>query len=284
LRLADGFSHARASAFAFALLLIEGVITVVGLAVASGSSAFSRTVIDVLEAVAPGPAGHLLTSAVHQAQDAGAKHQYLGLSLGLLACLITGSTALGQFERSCNRIYGVERDRPTLKKYGRALALTVTVGVVATAGVVMLVLGRPIAHAMSDSSLTTWNLLRWPLAVVLLVVATAGLLKWCPNRRQPGLSWLLYGAAVSVALTVLASLLLTAFFWWSTTFGETYGPLAGMIALMLWCAAVASGTLFGVAVAAELEYVRAGSRGSTDPRDSELPSLRQADADSMARP
>ena len=50
------------------------------------------------------------------------------LFLGLLGTLVTGTTAMGQIERGFNRIYGIEQDRPTLEKYGRALLLAVGAG------------------------------------------------------------------------------------------------------------------------------------------------------------
>jgi len=266
LRVADGFSHARASAFALALLLVEALIALLGLAVALGSSGFSRTVTDVLQAAVPGPAGQLLTSAARQAQEAGSSDQYTALIIGLVASLITGTTAFGQFERSCNRIYGVEQDRESAKKYTRAFLLTVTVGVVASLGVTMLVLGRPIAEAIEDSwAGDVWLVVRWPLAVVLLVLATTAMLRWSPNRRQPGYTWLVYGAGVSVLLTVAASVALALFFRWSTTFGDTYGPLAGMIGLLLWCYAVAAAGLFGIAITAQLEYERVSGTPAADP-------------------
>ena len=44
----------------------------------------------------------------------------------------------------------------------------------------------------------------------------------------------------------------------SKTFGQTYGSLAGLVALQLWTVFSALAILFGVAVAAQLEAVRAG--------------------------
>lgn len=257
LRAADGFSHARALAFALALLMVEGIVIVVGLAVATGSSTFARTVVDVIEGSVPGPAGQVLTSGVRQAQEAGASHQYTALVIGLVAVLVTGATAMGQVERSCNRIYGIDQDRPSLQKYSRAVALAFTAGVIGALGTTMLVLGRPVARAIEGSwAGTLWDLARFPLAVLLLVLGTTVLLKWSPRRRQPGFSWLLYGATLSVMLTVASSLVLALFFRWSTTFGDTYGPLAGMIGLLLWCLALAASSLFGVAITAELELFR----------------------------
>ena len=260
LRQADGFSHARASAFAIALLLVEGTIAVLGLAVALGSSAFSRTITLVAETAVPGPAGHLLTSAARQAQENGTSHQYTALALGLLAAVVTGTTALGQFERSCNRIYGIDTDRPTLRKYGRAFVLAITVGVVSAISVTIMVLGRPITESIEHSSASlVWIWGRWPLAIVVLVAAVTALLKFSPNRRQPGFSWLVVGAAVSVGLMAVASLGLALFFRWSSSFGDTYGPLAGMIGLLLWCFAMSAAGLYGIAITAQVEVERSAS-------------------------
>lgn len=264
LREADGFSHARASAFATALLLVEGMIAVLGLAVALGSSAFSRTIVAVAETAVPGPAGQLLTSAAQQAQETGSANQYTALLVGLSAALITGTTAMGQLERSCNRIYGVDRDRPSVQKYLRALVLAVTVGSVSALAMIAMVLGRPISESVEHSAVSLlWLWGRWPLGALVLIVATTALLKYSPRRRQPRWSWLVYGASISVGLMIVASVALALFFQWSTTFGDTYGPLAGMIGLLLWCYALAAAGLFGIAITAQMEFERSASHELT---------------------
>ena len=86
------------------------------------------------------------------------------------------------------------------------------------------------------------------------------MLRWSPHRRQPEWSWLAYGAALSVAGWVLVTRLRGAALSLSSSFGETYGPLAGIVALQLWTLLSAIAILFGAAVAAQLEAVRAGVR------------------------
>jgi uncharacterized BrkB/YihY/UPF0761 family membrane protein len=44
----------------------------------------------------------------------------------------------------------------------------------------------------------------------------------------------------------------------SSTFGKTYGPLAGIVALMLWALLASISLLFGGAIGAQLEAVRGG--------------------------
>ena len=55
------------------------------------------------------------------------------------------------------------------------------------------------------------------------------------------------------------SLALNAFFGLGSTFGTTYGPLAGIVALAFWALFWSLALLFGAALAAQLEAVRAGA-------------------------
>jgi uncharacterized BrkB/YihY/UPF0761 family membrane protein len=52
----------------------------------------------------------------------------------------------------------------------------------------------------------------------------------------------------------------------STTFGQTYGPLAGFIGVMLWAFLSSIVVFYGLAVAAQLEAVRAGVLSPTEDR------------------
>ena len=47
----------------------------------------------------------------------------------MLAAMVAAAGAMGQIERGANRIYGVERDRPTVRKYLVATGLALTAGV-----------------------------------------------------------------------------------------------------------------------------------------------------------
>jgi len=46
---------------------------------------------------------------------------------------------------------------------------------------------------------------------------------------------------------------------WILTFGQTYGPLAGIVALQIWTFLSSFSIFYGVSVAAELEAIRAGA-------------------------
>jgi YihY family inner membrane protein len=264
-RASDGFSHARSLAFVISLLLVQGLIVLVGLAAALGDSGLSTTIVRAIQETMPGPAGRTLTKAVFRAYVTGASGQYLVLTVLGVTTLITGTTLMGQVERALNRLYGIEQDRPTMEKYGRALVLAVTAGVLAVAAFAMFAVGHGIGQGIGNDTLAqVWRIVRWPLAFVLMAASIALLFRWSPRRHQPAWSWLAFGSTVSVVLWSLVTLGLGLFFQGSTTFSTTYGPLAGMMALLLWALLSSVAILFGAAIAAQLEAVRAGAPAPRD--------------------
>ena len=103
-----------------------------------------------------------------------------------------------------------------------------------------------------------WEFLRWPIGLALMAATIALLFRWSPRRRQPAWSWLAFGAGVSVTLWCAVTVALGAFFGVSSSFGSTYGPLAGIVALLLWSLLSSIALLAGASMAAQLESLRAG--------------------------
>ena len=253
-RAADGFSHARALAFQFALTIVPALITIIGLATALDQDTFTRVVRDVLADLAPGAAGDLITEALQQ--GSASADGTLALLLGGAATLVAGTTAFGQLERGANRIYGVERDRPPLRKYGTAALLFLTAGGALVLAAVLLVAGETLADAAGLGA--AFKIARWPLVLVLLVIALALLFEVTPRRPQPEASWLAVGSGLSALLWLVFTGGLALLIGATENFGATYGPLAGTIAVLLWTLLTALALLLGLAFAAQLEAVRAG--------------------------
>ena len=263
-RFADGFSHSRALAFQLILTLLPSLIAVVGLANVLNEQSFTDVLVTVFEDVAPGPAGQLVIQTLEEGTPAARESGEAALVLGLIAALVAGAGAMGQIERGANRIYGVERDRPTLRKYLLATALTLSAGLAVTAAFLLLVIGAPIGDALvdvtgwSEGLKTTWEILRWPVGAALVAGAVALVFKVSPRRPQPEMSWLALGSLLSVLCWFVFTGLLALYIGASKSFGETYGPLAGVIGLMLWAFATALALFVGLAFAAQLEAERAG--------------------------
>ncbi len=257
-RQGDGFSFARSIAFQGILTLIPGTIFVVGLAAALGEGQIRRAVSTMVDSLAPGPAGEIFRQALAQGSETGSSGNWIAVLVGGIAMLIAAVTATAQLQRGSTRIYGVDQDRPTLLRYATAAALTLTAGVLVAMAFGLTALGGSLGGYFEDPASAVWAWARWPLGILALVIALAGLYSVAPNRRQPTIRWLAVGGFVAAVLWVVSSAALALYLNNSGTFGETYGPLGGFIALALWTQVSAIAVLYGVAVNAELEAERAG--------------------------
>lgn len=145
-RAADGFSHARALAFQIVLTAFPALIAVVGLTLDLDQDDLRRLIQETIRGAAPGSAGEILTQAFQQGSDA-ASDSATAVLVGLGAALIAATGAMGQIERGANRIYGVESDRGTLRKYATAFVLALSVGVLILLAFVMFIAGSAIEDA-----------------------------------------------------------------------------------------------------------------------------------------
>ena len=265
-RYADGFSHSRALAFQASLAVVPFLLALSGLAAGIDHQRPARVIARTIELVsASGGSRDALAAAVLNGQ-ADERTGKIALAVGLFFALLSMSTALAQIDRGTNRIYGITRDRKAVQKYGRALVLTAVLAAPVGVGFLLLVAGGAFADAMqssygwSDGAALTWNLVRWPVGLALLVFTIAVLLDHAPRRRQPALSWLALGAAISVTLAMTATGLLAAYVHLSASFGAIYGPLGGVFALLLWSLLSSIALFLGASVCAQLEHLRAGQR------------------------
>jgi YihY family inner membrane protein len=244
--------------------VVPFLLALTGLAADIDQERPSRVVASTIQAVSPGAGQEdALTGAVSggvSSQEAGE----LALGFGLAFALLSMTTAMAQVERGLNRIYGIRRDRKAVYKYGRAAVMTALLAAPLGLGFLLLVAGGAFGDAMradygwSKRTDLLWDLGRWPLGVLLLVVAIAVTLDHSPRRRQPALSWLALGSGVAVVLSMAATGVLAVYVHLGDSFGDIYGPLAGMFALLLWALMSSIAFFYGAAVCAQLEACRAG--------------------------
>ncbi len=265
-RYGDGFSHARAFALQLALAAVPLVIAGAGLVSALGAESLAEVVARTVVAISPGSSDDLLRQVIIEggAADEGSERGEVVVVLGLGTAFLAATSAFAQLERGANRIYGTERDRPSLRKYGRAMVLTATAGVAMAVGLLCIVAGDAFGEAVEqvyrwgDPAETVWDVLRWPLGLGALFAAVTALFRYAPRRQQPGLSWLAVGAGLTVLGWLIVSVLLGVYISVADNFDDTYGPLTAVMALLLWANLTGVALLAGIALAAQLEAVRAG--------------------------
>jgi YihY family inner membrane protein len=265
---ADGTSYARALGLSSVLSVLPGLVAIAGIVSAFGleeRGLLARS----LQTLAPGPAGRILLSGVSEG-GAGA----VAIAWGVAGTVLSGTLAMVHLERGANRIYGVDEHRSGRRRFAVAFALAATAGLALLFALFVITAGEATA---GSSAGTAWTLLRWPVAVVLVAAPMTAIFRFAPNRRQPNPSWLLSGTVVAVALWLLVTVLLGLAYENVSAPGSTFGPILGVIALLVWAYLTGVAVLYGLAFAAELESERAGQpRPERDGETSEEAPARSA--------
>ncbi|MFF7203507.1 MULTISPECIES: YihY/virulence factor BrkB family protein [unclassified Streptomyces] len=272
-RYADGFSSSRSLGYQVVLGIVPFVIALVGVATTLHTESVGRIVDLTLGRIVPGASSDLIQQALTDtrrsadADRAGAVAMWLGLGFAV----VNLASAMGQIERGCNRIYGIERDRPFLRKYGRGVVLALFAGLPLGGGFLAIVAGQDVGAAVveamgwSPSLLDWWRPLHIPVGVLLAGVASAVIFRWSPRRDQPGYTWLAFGSGIHLILWVAATWLLALYIGESGSFGAVYGPLTAFVALLLWANVTGVALFLGIAFAAQLEAARAGIEDAVRP-------------------
>ncbi|GAA3209980.1 YihY/virulence factor BrkB family protein [Oerskovia jenensis] len=271
LDLAAALTYYAVLASAPALLAVVSLIGLVG-----DSEKIVAQVLDVASSVVPADAMATIEPLVEQVAG-GSDRAGLALIVGLVVALWSASGYVGAFGRSMNRIYEVEEGRPIWKLRPVMLVVTAAVVLMAALVVVALVVSGPVARAIGDAvglgaaAVTTWNLAKWPVVLLLVILIVAVLFHTTPNVRQPRFRWLSVGAIVAILVWVLASVGFGVYVSTFASYDSTYGALGGVIVFLLWLWITNLALLFGAELDAELERARELEGGIAAEQSLQLP-------------
>ena len=201
----------------------------------------------------------------------------LALLIGLATALWSASGYVNSFGRAMNRIYEIGEGRPVWKL--RPVMLLVTlISVVLVAVVALgLVVSGPIAQKVGDAvglgstTVTVWNIAKWPIMLAIVVFIVALLYYATPNIQQPKFKWLSIGAVVAIVVWVLASAAFGFYVANFSSYNKTYGSLAGVIVFLLWLWLTNVALLFGAELDVELERGRELQAGVAAEETVQLP-------------
>ena len=141
----------------------------------------------------------------------------------------------------------------------------------------LLVLGPHLStwvgNAAGQSGLVSvlWWALQWPILVVGLLVAFAGVLFLGPNVDHPRLRFLTIGSLVAVVIWLVVSGLFSVYVGFFGSYNKTWGSLAAVVVMLIWLWLSALTLLFGAEVNAEAERRRELRRGEPAEVDIQAP-------------
>jgi membrane protein len=235
-----------------------------------------NTLLDILRQVGAGGVAKTLGPTLNQL--AASQHAAgFAFVIGLLAALWSASGYVGAFGRAMNRMYEVREGRPIWKL--RPVQIIVTIVALVLAGAVMIAFAltgsaaQAVGNAigLGSTAITVWNIAKWPVMLVVVIVIVAILYWATPNVAQPKFRWLSVGAVVAIVTWIVASVLFGFYVANFSSYNRTYGALAGVIVFLLWLWITNLALLFGAELDAEVERGRELQAGLPAERSIQLP-------------
>lgn len=241
--------EAARAAYYFFLSLFPLILAMFALTgIFGGDSAF-EWIMTRLRTALPGDAATYLEGFVREITG---ESRPGVLSFSVLFTLWSASNIFAVLADGLNRMYDLEETRAWWKR--RLIAVLAFVG-----GSVLLV-GGTVAMLASPRLLglvglsAAWEVLRWPVSVVLLVLMMWLVYYLLPDRSMKGSARpTLIGAAAGTGLWLLATTGFQLYVSHFGRYGQTYGVVGGIIVLLLWLWLTALAILFGGEIAATLE-------------------------------
>ena len=216
--------------------------------------------LEIISGFAPADTVEAIREPIQQLSSSSAAG--LTLVLGIVTALWSASGYVGAFGRAMNRIYEVDEGRPFIKLRGTMLAVTIVTVLIVLVLAAMLVLSGPVAESvgkmigLGGTVLVVWNILKWPVMVLLVVLTIAILYYATPNVKQPKFRWMSLGSFIALVIFLLASLAFGFYVANFSSYNETYGTIGGVIVSLLWLWILNMSLLFGAEFDAEMERGR----------------------------
>jgi membrane protein len=257
------------------LSIFPALIVLVSILGLIGTSA-TQPLLDNLGTFAPGPAKDIFTNAIRGLTESSGAAGLL-FFVGLGAALWSASGYIGAFMRAANVIWDVEEGRPVWKTIPLRLVVTLVMLILLAISAVLVVVTGPLADkvgqllGVADVAVTIWDIVKWPVLVLLVAVIFAILYYASPNVRHPGFRWITPGSVVAVLLWIIAS---AGFALYVASFGsynKTYGALGAVIVFLVWLWISNVAVLLGAEFNAEIERGRRIEAGHPSEEEPFLP-------------
>jgi membrane protein len=179
------------------------------------------------------------------------------VSVGALAALWAASAGMDSIMTALTTAYDAVDSRPWWKRRAVAIGLTIVFATFALTALLLLVIGPKIAATIAgvvglgDAFTTAWNILRWPAALLLVLVGVSLVYYLAPPVQQRW-HWVTPGSVVAVVGWLAASAGLRAYVAQFANYNATYGSIGGVILLLLWLYLTGLMLLLGAEVNAEI--------------------------------
>lgn len=180
-------------------------------------------------------------------------------SVGIVVALWTASAAVRSTMLAMNKAYDVEEGRPAWKRIPLSVLYTIGIALMLLSAAGLMLIGPEVMSwlagwvGLEQLIVTLWTWLRWPVAILLLILAVAVIYYVAPDVEQR-FQFITPGSVLAVLVWIAASL---GFSFYVRNFGNydaTYGSVGAVIVMLLYFFISAAVLLFGAEMNAVIEH------------------------------
>ena len=182
------------------------------------------------------------------------------LSVGIVIALYTASAGVRLMMSAMNAAYDVVEGRPAWKRFPLSIFYTIGIAGMLLIAAALMVLGPQVMGwiaaqvGLEDFIVTVWTIARWPVIVVLMMIAVALIYYVMPDVKQE-FRFITPGSVLAVTVWIVASL---GFAFYVKTFADynaMYGSIGAIIVLLLYFYISAAVLLLGAEMNAVIEHM-----------------------------
>jgi membrane protein len=220
-------------------------------------------------AMLPEDGARILESQVH---DLSRREETLsiGVIVGIFLALWSARKGMVALIAATNVAYDEEEKRGFFKQLFVSLAFT-TGAVFGFLAVLLLGVVVPIGLSflpLGSAAETVLLVARWVILLAVAIVGLAIVYRFAPDRTDARWQWITPGSLIAAALWLAGSLLFALYVRNWASYGDTYGALGGVIALLMWFYLSGYVVILGAEINAEMERQARGDAtpGAPQPR------------------
>jgi membrane protein len=211
--------------------------------------------VESIRASLPGGAGDALTQAIRHSDRPSETASLIAAIIGVVAALWSASSGFVALQSGLNIAYDVDQDRRFVGKRGVALILILATGL----------LGGVPSPFFTFGESTIFTVVGWILTIAAIIVLFSLFYYLGPNRPKPSWHWVSAGGVLGALIWIVGSVAFGVYINNFNNYDKTYGPLGGVIVLVLWLFLSSVAVLIGGELNAELERQAARKQGFRAP-------------------
>ncbi len=196
-------------------------------------SAFSSMLVEIFPTIDPSPYEASLLAM------AASRGGVWGLLLGTLGALLSASNGVAAFHRAMHRVYDTREGRPFLWFRTIVFVETAVITAVLLLAIGMVILGGEASQRIGEFvgipriAFETWNLVKWPILLVILIIGVSLAYYLFPNVQLPRYRLMTLGSSLAVLVLFVCAILVGRLAEYATRFSEVLTALNGLIGILL---------------------------------------------------